>query len=316
MFIQTGITVFSAIFQLLLISLVAGILVRKNVVSKPQIKILSTVTINVFLPCLIIAKTLIRFQPENFTNWWILPVSGILVVLIGLLFSSLLFKFKLDKNPLIALSSIQNGIYIVLPIGQILFTDQFDLFSLNCFLLVLGLNPLMWSVGKVLISGKKDSRIHWKDFITPPLVAIFISVIAVLTHLSSFIPNPVIASMDLLGQATVPLAVFILGATIGSISLKNMPSIQDILTVATVKYILVPTTVFAILYYWDFHISMPLFCSFMMIQAAAPPATNLILIVENYGGDTQSISSMMLIQYLICIIALPLWIAAWQSVVG
>jgi hypothetical protein len=53
-----------------------------------------------------------------------------------------------------------------------------------------------------------------------------------------------------------------------------------------------------------------------MIQAASPPATNLIIIVENYGGDTPSVSSMMLIQYLACILAMPLWISAWQYTIS
>ncbi len=312
MFIQTGITVVNAIFQLLLISFVASVLVRKNIVSKSQIKALSDITVNILLPCLIIAKTITQFHPEEFTNWWMLPLSGIGIVLLGLIFSGILFRFKSEKKPLMTLASMQNAIYIVLPIGQILFTDQFDLFALYCFLLVLGLNPVMWSIGKVMISGKKGARIHWKDFITPPLAAIFISIVMVFTKISIIIPDSVTASIDLLGQGTVPLAVFILGATIGSISLKDMPTLSDTLIVIGVKFILIPTTVFSILYFGEFHISMPLFGSLMMIQACSPAATNLILIVKSYGGDTQSISSMMLIQYLICIFAMPLWIAAWQ----
>ena len=312
MFIQTGTTVFSAIFQLFLVSLAAGILVRKQIVSRSQVQALSAVTVNVFLPCLIAAKILVQFDPGNVTNWWLLPVSGVFIILIGLAFSVLFFRLKPEKRPLMALASIQNAIYIVLPIGQILFVDQFDRFALYCFLLALGLNPVMWSVGKILISGEKDTRIRWKDFVTPPLVATFISIVAVFTHVSVFVPGPVIASMDLLGQATVPIAVFILGATMGSISFRKLPPLKDILTVALVKFVLLPVTVFAILYYGKFYVSMPLFCSLMMIQAASPPATNLILIVENYGGDAQSVSSMMLIQYLICILAIPVWIVLWQ----
>ncbi len=264
MFIQTCITVFNAIFQLFLISFAAGVIVRKNFISISQVHALSIVTVNIFLPCLIIAKTVIRFHPEEFPNWWILPLAGVLIVLIGLVFSGLLFKLKPEKRPLMALSSMQNGIYIVLPIGQIIFADQFDLFALYCFLLIMGLNPIMWSLGKVMISGDKESRIHLKDFITPPLAAVFISVAAVFTKLTVFIPEPVIASIDLLGQATVPAAVFVLGATMGSISLKKWPPISD------------------------------------------------ILIVKSYGGNTQTVSAMMLIQYLVCILMMPVWIAAWQ----
>lgn len=314
MFIQTGITVFNAIFQLFLISLAAGITVRKRFISPSQVEALSTVTVNIFLPCLIVAKTVMRFNPGEFPNWWILPLAGVFIVMAGLIFSGLLFKLNPEKRPLMTLSSMQNGIYIVLPIGQILFPEQFDLFALYSFLLIMGLNPLMWSLGKVMISGDKESRIRLKDFITPPLAAVFISVAAVLTGLSGFIPEPVIASIDLLGQATVPAAVFVLGATMGSLSLRKWPPVSDILIVSTVKFILVPATVFAVLYFSGLKASMPLACSMLIIQGASPPATNLILIVKSYGGDAQSVSAMMLIQYLVCILMMPAWIAAWQFI--
>lgn len=315
MFIQTTAAVFNAIFHLLMISLFAGILIRKNLVSASQVKALSAVTVNIFLPCLITAKTLMTFRPGELETWWIMPLAGGIIVVIGLVFSSLLFRMNPEKRPMMTLASMQNGIYIVLPIGQAVFPDQFDRFALYCFLLLLGLNPIMWSLGKVMLSGKLEAGIHWRDFLTPPLAAVFISVAAVYTKISLIIPGQVIASMDLLGQATVPVAVFVMGATIGSISLKKWPPAGDILIVTMVKFILVPGTVFAILYFGGFSHSMPLFCAMAMVQASSPPATNLVLIVRNYGGDTQSVSTMMLVQYLACIFFMPVWIAAWQFVV-
>ena len=314
MFIQTIATVSEAIFQLFLISFAAVILVRGKIVSDSQVQALSETTVNIFLPCLIMAKTLIRFRPEELGHWWVLPVSGIVIALLGVVFSSLFLGTKPEKRPFITLASMQNAIYIPLPIGQILFPDQFDLFALYCFLLALGLNPLIWSIGKVMLSGQKGSLIHWKDFITPPLAAIFLSVVLVFSGISSLIPHSVIASLDLLGQATVPLAVFVLGATISAISFKDMPSARDVFIVSGVKFVLIPVVVFIFLYLTGFRSAMPLFCSLMMIQACAPPATNLILIVKRYGGDTRSVSSMMLIQYLLCILFMPLWIALWESV--
>jgi malate permease and related proteins len=315
-FLQTCITVFSSIFQLFLICLAAGILVKRKIVSTHQVQALSAITVNVFLPCLVMAKTLIQFHPDSFSNWWILPLAGVLIIVIGFFFSGFFFKMKQEKRPFMTLASMQNAIYIVLPIGQVIFLNEFDRFALYCFLLLLGSIPMMWSLGKVMISGNKDSRIHLKDFITPPFLAMLAAVILTFTNLSSFVPGSVIAAMDLLGQATVPVATFILGATIGSLSFKKIPSIKDIIIVTMVKYVLVPVTMSAILYYGKFYVSMPLLCSMLVIQAAAPPATNLILIVKHYGGDTEAISSMMVIQYLICMVAMPLWIAAWQTVTG
>lgn len=305
-------TVFTAIFQLLLIALAAGIFVKKKVVTEAQIEALSSLTVKIFLPCLIISKTISQFDPEAFALWWVLPLAGILLILIGLLFSGMLFRMNPDKMPLMPISSIQNGIYIILPIGKVLFSDSFDTFAIYCFLLILGLTPIMWSVGKVMLSGDRTQRVHLKDFMTPPFIVTLISVFAVLTGFSEWIPGSILISVDLLGQATVPLAIFILGATIGSISLHRLPPIGDIIIVSVVKFILVPGAAFFTLYLGGFYLSMPLVCAVVLIQATSPPAANLVVIVQHYGGDTQAISSMMLIQYLIAILAMPLWIAAWQ----
>lgn len=316
MFIQTVITVFSAVFQLFLISLASGVLIRRQLISPFQVQALSGVTVNVFLPSLIVAKTVTGFHPDAFLNWWILPLSGVFIVLVGLIFSGLFFGFKPEKRPMMTLAAMQNAIYIVLPIGQILLPDQFDQFALYCFLLVLGLNPIMWSLGKMMLSGNKDSGLSWKDFFSPPLAAIFISVVLVFSGAANHIPGPIISSIDLLGQATVPVAVFILGATMGSISLKNWPPVEDILIVTLVKFILVPLTVFGALWFTNLNSTMPLVCTMLMIQAASPPATNLILIVKNYGGEVQAVSAVMLIQYLLCILVMPVWISLWQVAAG
>ena len=314
-FLSTFGTIFNAIFQLSLISTAAGLLVRKQVVSQEQVQAVSTLTVNVFLPCLIVSTTITRFDPGQFTFWWAWPLSGVGLFAAGTLFTALLTRIKVEKRHLIPIASIQNGIYFILPIGQLLYPDQFDMFALYCFLLVTGMTPLTWSVGKVLVTGKSTVDIHWRDFITPPLVATLIPLLLIFTGLSTMVPAPAIRAMNFLGQATVPLAVFILGATIGTISLRQMPPLGDILTVALVKFMLIPATVLGILYFTGIYATMPLFSSMMILQSSSPPATNLILMIKHYGGDTQTVSSMMLVQYLLALPAMPLWLALWHMLI-
>ncbi|MFO7913014.1 MAG: AEC family transporter [Desulfotignum sp.] len=316
MFFSTFTTVFSAVFQVFIISAAAGVLVRTKIVSQAHIQSLSSVTVNVFLPCLIVVKTVTQFDPSGFTLWWILPLSGVLIAVTGLVLAALLFGTKPEKQPFVAMASFQNAVYIVLPIGQLVFPDQFDRLALYCFLLILGQSPIMWSVGKVLVSGSRNTAIVWKDFVTPPLVATLAAIFLVVSGTAELLPQTLLSSMDLLGQATVPLAVFILGATLGSISFKDMPPLQDVFRVTGVKFVLVPAAAFAVMYGLGLYHSLPLFCSLMILQTASPPATNLILMVRNYGGDTRSVASMMLLQYLVCIIAMPLWLSLWQTVAG
>ena len=314
-FANTFWTIFNVILQLSLISLAAGVLVRRQVVSQEQVQAVSSLTVNVFLPCLIFATTLTRFDPGEFPFWWAWPLSGAGLFAAGTLFSAPLTRMKTEKRHLIPMASIQNGIYIVLPIGQLLYPNQFDTFALYCFLLITGMTPLTWSVGKVLLTGKSTVDIRWQDFITPPLVATLAALLLIFTGLAAMVPAPAIRGMNFLGQATVPLAVFILGATIGTISLRHMPPLGDILTVTLVKFMLMPATVMGILYVTGVHDTMPLFSSMMILQSSSPPATNLILMIKHYGGDTQAVSSMMLVQYLLALAAMPLWLALWSVVV-
>jgi malate permease and related proteins len=316
MFFPTFTTVFAAVFQVFIISAAAGVMVRTKIVSQAHIQALSAVTVNIFLPCLIVVKTVSQFDPAGFALWWILPLSGVLIALAGLGMAALLFGTDPEKQPFVSMASFQNAVYIVLPIGQLVYPDQFDRLALFCFLLILGQAPIMWSVGKVLVSGRQESAIVWKDFITPPLVATLAAIFLVISGTAAILPQNLLSAMDLLGQATVPLAVFILGATLGSIALKDMPPLSDVLRVAGVKFVLVPGAAFAVMFGLGLYHTLPLFCSLIILQTSSPPATNLILMVRNYGGDTRAVASMMLLQYLVCIIAMPLWLSLWHTVAG
>ena len=309
---DTASTIFQAVFQLTLISLAAGILVKRKIVTQDQVQSMSAVTVTVFLPCLILANVITTFDPAGFGLWWTLPLAGTLLVFTGLFCAALLFGFKREKKSHLPMASMQNAVYITLPIGQILFPDQFDTFALYCFLLILGLTPLMWSIGKVLIAGTRGPKARWQDFVTPPLVATLAALFFVFTGLKAALPQAALEATALLGQATVPLAAFVLGATLAGISIRHMPPVRDLAVVCIVKYLILPGLTFAVLFHAGLHQSMPLFCSLMIIQASAPPATNLILIVKNYGGDGQAAGSMMLVQYLLCLPAMPVWLALWQ----
>ena len=136
----------------------------------------------------------------------------------------------------------------------------------------------------------------------------------VLLGWNNIFPTAVVSSIDLLGQAAVPIATFILGATLGSVSLRIFPKFTDVLGVVVVKYIMIPVSTIAIMYYFNLGETNPLLADFFIIQAAAAPATGLIIQVRAYGGDIQKVAGMMTITYVVCLIALPIWISVWHSI--
>jgi predicted permease len=304
-----------ALARIFIIIIAAGLLVRKNIITQEQIDALSKITVIVLLPSLVFSNTLQHFNPDSLPFWWTLPIIGVVMSLVGVLLASGVFAvdFKKKRN-YIAISSMQNAGYLVLPIGQVVYPDHFAEFALFSFLFILGYNPILWTLGKYLATST-DAKMEfsYKTLITPPAVANIASLIIVLLGLQNIFPKAFVSSVDLLGQAAVPIATFILGATLGSVSLKKFPQIIDIVRVILVKYILLPLTTIFILYYFNIGKTHPLLADFFVIQAAAAPATGLIIQVRAYGGNVQNVAGMMIVTYVVCLIAMPFWIAIWHT---
>jgi len=314
-FVSSFLSMGGALTRIFIIIVIAGLLVRKKVINQLHIEALSKVTVIVLLPSLVFSNTLIHFNPNTLPYWWVLPILGVLMSLVGVVVASTLFflDFKKNRN-LIAIASMQNAGYLVLPIGQVLYPEQFPDFALITFLFILGFNLLLWTLGKYLVTVT-DTKVEftYKTLITPPAVANIVSLLIVLIGAKEFVPNVLLSSVELLGQSAVPVATFILGATLGTVAFNQFPKFINIFRVLTVKYLLLPIITILILYFTNININYPLLADFLVIQSAAAPASGLIIQVRTYGGDIQKVSSVMLISYLFCMFFLPFWIALWHT---
>jgi malate permease and related proteins len=315
-FLQSFLTMLYAVAKIMMIAIIAGVLVRKNVIEQQHIKGLSEITVMVLLPALMFTNTINTFKPGETVGWWILPLLGMAMPLLGLSFSYLVFwKRPSSGKNILAVASFPNAAYLVLPIGQLVFPEQFDEFALFCFLFVMGYNPVLWSVGKFFSTQTGENyTYHWKEFITPPLIANLSAVIIVLLDIHIYIPEIILEPVEMISMATVPMATFILGATLGGLSFKIWPRLTDLIKVILVKFILIPGTVLTIVYFLNINQYSALFATFLIIEASAAPATNLIVMIRKYGGDIQQVGSLLLVSYFVAIIAMPLWMAVWELI--
>lgn len=302
-----------ALLQVLLIAFVGAFLVRKQIFKSPDIKGLSLMIINVLLPAMIFSKIVRSLDPVAFPFWWVLPLVGIGLIAVGVIFAVLFFYKDLSaKKSLLPIASMQNAGYLALPLGQAIYPEQFDHYALYCFLIIMGLNPILWSVGKFLSTGGQFVGFSWKQFITPPFIANLLGVSFVLTGAYHYIPQMVLNAIDLTGTATVPLANFVLGAVLGAISLKELPNIWDVLRVIGVKFLVIPLVTIGVMMMLNLRATNALLSDVILIQAASPPAVAILIQIKNYGGDAQKSGSLMLIAYAVCLLAIPVWMALWK----
>jgi hypothetical protein len=305
----------AGILKVFLIIFASGVLVRLKVITSQHITSLTAATVNIFLPCLIFSNLTQTFDYKDFPIWWVLPLTAVFMIAFGLAAGFLFFIRELPgKKNMLALCSIQNSGYLVLPIGQALFPQQFDQFANYTFLYLLAFGVFLWSLGKHLITSGEDEKINWKGLANPPLVANFFALGMVFTGLNRYIPGFAADSIEMLGNAAVPVANFVLGAILGGITLHLRRYLADALKTTTVKLILLPLATIAVLHLLNVKESYPLMGSFLVLQSAAAPATGLILMVREYGGDEHKISSLMFFSYAACMVLMPVWIAVWNCV--
>lgn len=312
-FFATLSSIMLALVQVLLIALAGAILVRTQAFKSSDVKGLSLIIINVLLPSMIFSKIVGTLDPQSFPLWWVLPLVGIGLIVIGIIFSVIFFYHDLSsKRSLLPIASMQNAGYLALPLGQAIYPEQFDLYALYCFLIIMGLNPILWSVGKFLSTGGKILEFSWRQFITPPFIANLLGISFVLSGLHQYIPKMVINAIELTGTATVPIANFVLGAVLGSISLKLWPSFSDAIRVIGVKFLIIPIVTIFIMLLLNLKETNSLLSDVILIQAVSPPAIAILIQIKNYGGDAQKSGSLMLISYAFCIVAIPVWMALWK----
>jgi len=312
-FLTSLLNISGALFKILLIALLGAWLVWKKVFSPEDVTSFSSLMIKVLLPAMIFSKIVLTLKPAEFPTWWVLPLIGLGLILIGVLSALLLFANNLRaKRNMIPISSMQNAGYLALPLGQAIYPDQFDLYALYCFLIIIGLNPILWSIGKFLNTTDPNQKFSWRQLVTPPLVALLVAITLVLSGIHRFIPPSIVDVIDLTGSATVPMANFILGAVLGGISLRIWPTTADILKVIGIKFLIIPLITVLLLLYFNLKTTQPLLCDVILIQATLPPAIAIMIQIKNWGGEVQQTGSLMLISYTFCLIAIPFWLAVWK----
>jgi predicted permease len=314
-FFSSFFVMLDAVGRIFLIIIAAGFLVRKKVITQEQVKSMATITVNILLPCMLFSSISGSFDPQTMPNWWLLPLACVAMMSFGVALGFLFFpkNFK-EKQHLFPLAGMQNAIYLVLPIGRFMYPDEFDNYSVLNFLYIIGFTPMAWSIGKIMVTGQSFRNIKLSDFLTPPLIASVGTVLLVLLNLNQYVPKLVFDSIELVGEATIPISNIVLGATLGGISLKVWPSFADLFRITLIKYLFIPVATILVLHAIGLKESHPLMANMLIIESAAAPATALILQVRSYGGDKQTIGSMMLILYALCLFTIPFWNAVWQMV--
>jgi predicted permease len=324
-----------AILTIVLLSAGGIILARLKLIDRNSLQVISRIIFHLLMPCMLFASFAETMSLDKFRELWILPLTGFIYILAGISLGALaarILKIKPERRGMITASSgFANAMYLPIPLVAAI-CSIFPEFSGNPELKAVGMayvsmfiiifSPMMWTLGFNILGEKPHSSIKLSDIITPPVCGIIAGfAVANLPFAknafcgdSGFL-HPVFTACVSLGNAVVPCAMIVLGGSFAFSPMAKHVDRKSVLAVILVKLIILP--LLAILYIKlliSFNviphgtIQDTLLAIVMLIQAAVPPATTLIVISSLQKKNIEEMGSLLQWSYLISLVTLTLFI--------
>jgi hypothetical protein len=311
------------------------ILARFKLVDNASLHVISRIIFHLLLPCILFTSFAQTINLEKLKELWILPFTAIIYIIGGIALGAAavkILKIKPESKSMVtAASGFANAMYLPIPLVAAICLI-FPEYSGNPELKAVGMayvsmfiivfSPILWTVGFNIIGEKPHNALKISDIITPPLCGIIAGFIVAN---SPFLKNafcgdsgflhPVFTACVSLGNAVVPCAMIVLGGSFAFSPTAKHVDRKSVFAVILIKLIVLP--LLAILY-----IKLLIYCKIIphgtiqdsllaiviLIQAAVPPASNLIVISALQKKNFEEMGSILQWTYLTSLVTLTLFI--------
>jgi predicted permease len=293
--------VFSSVGILFILIGIGFLAFHLGVIRREWIPALSSIVLNITLPCLILMSMQVPLSAERMSE-------TISVFLIQILIYTISCTIALALPHLLHMASENCGVhrYMVFfsnlgfmgyPICAALYGPE-SAFYVTLVNIPFGL--LVFSLGVYLIKKDRET-ISVRNMLNPGLIASVAGLCFFLTGI--VIPYPISTSLDMLGTATSPLAMVAIGAMIASMPVSSTFRDWRMYVISAIRLVIIPCITFLILRPF---ISDPLLLGVPVLLSAMPAAANTVFMAQEYGGDVEAASRGVFLSTILCLITLPL----------
>jgi len=301
----------AAVVQILILAGIGYFLKRKNILSDNGLDTLSHLTIDVTLPLLILVQLIRDFNFSLYPNWWKFPLLSVAINALGLCVGLLFVGFILGRQArlqFLSLITFQNSGFLPLAmIVSLLPAYQAGTMFIYLFLFLIGFNLIIWPVAAYMLCSSRGAKIGFREILNPPVIASILGIALVFLGFNKFIPGIVLKPLKMVGDCTLPLAMFVVGADLARIKVEHFnPKAIFLITLA--KLIILPLMGLALV----FKLRLPELVGLLIVlQLAVPPATSLAVILRHYKKEDLLVSQGIFFGHLFSIITTPIFLSLY-----
>lgn len=292
---------------MIFILMVPGLIFRKaGVISVEQSDGISSIVVNITWPCLVIDAMQIDFSID------MLKESGYMSVIALVIFAAIVavtfilsWMLRLDRRKKYITAFMLlfgNTGFIGLPVIKALYGGEAMFFA---GILEIINDVAIFTIGIMLIQMSAGARmkIEPRRIFNPGLIGVIIGLVLFL--LDFRLPDVLGGAVEMVGDATTPLTMFLIGYQLGGMKLKEILGDRNVYAVSFVKLIVVPVLALVALRLLTGEFS--LMEKVLILSFAMPAASMSAIFSQQYRGEAAFATKTVLLSTLLSVITIPVF---------
>lgn len=281
------------------------LLYRLNVINEDFTNRLTKLIIYVSMPSMVLASVLQQEGPRDMQTLSVVALTAAVMYLLLPVIAylvTLLFRIKPDYRGIYMFMTIYSNVgFMGFPVLNALYGPT-AVFYAAIFNIIF--NVSAYTFGIALMHYKRNvaaAKFNWKNLLNP---GISLSVFAIFVYILNLsFPQPIENALTSLGNMTTPLAMMVIGATLGTMKREDMAADKKAYVYIVFRQFLLPLLLFPII---RFCISDELIQAVTFVILAMPVGNSAVLFANLYQHDVKLATKGVFVSTLLSIVSIPL----------
>ncbi|WP_343339261.1 hypothetical protein TPELB_16030 [Terrisporobacter petrolearius] len=286
---------------LFIVMIIGYITNKKNILDVNVNKKISSLLLNITAPALILSSVVNRNKAGD--PKLVLDIAVLAIILyailpfLGIVLAKILKVPKEDENLYQFMTIFSNVGFVGFPVIESIFGSEAVFFAA---IINLVFNVFCYSYGIYLISESNKLSFDIKTLINPGIIVSIIAIIIYITNIE--VPLVIKETTSMIGGITTPLAMMLIGSSLGEIPIKEVFLEKRLYPYTFIKQIIMPIIFFLILKPF---VTNELILGIIIIVSAMPVATITIMFCNEYEGNISLASKTIFITTLCSVVTIP-----------
>ena len=294
-----------AVAVLLVTALPGYIFIKRKMISESCIPGLSKILIFISQPCLAVYTfKSTEYSVEKLIDVGVFALisAAIFAVMIGSAYLILRHRYNVPIYRVMTFAvGSANCAFFGIPIIEAVMGDTASELIIYTTAYAMVMNPLGWTAGSAIISKSKKYISVKKLFINPCMISTILALPLFIFSIS--LPSQLMNMITILGKATSPISMIIIGMRLATSEAKEVFGNIKIYLTSAVKLVVMPLVAFGLVYFLPLP---PEAKQTFYIICACPTASIVLNFSEIIGKGQKEAAASVLLSTLLSIASLPL----------